>query len=149
MTEARQLSLFKGRRQRGVKPPPPPEFKTHVAVADALRHGCSPGWLWTHFPAGEERPGFKDKKGRRVSPSASRLKRMGLKRGWSDFLLIDPAGRHYWLELKRGRAGLTEDQEAFRDACWARDVPWALARSFDEAIAQLASWGAVRVKVSA
>jgi hypothetical protein len=139
MTSPRQLSLFRGRRQGGQTPPSPLEFRTHVAVADALRVGCTPGWLWSHFPAGENRD----------EATGARLKRMGLKRGWPDFLLIDGFGKHHWLELKRGKAALTDDQEAFRDACQARGVPWAVARSFDEAIAVLTLWGAIRLKVSA
>ena len=52
---ARQLSLFKGKRQRGVAAPPPKEFATHCALADLLRRWTMPGWVWTHFPSGEER----------------------------------------------------------------------------------------------
>lgn len=117
----------------------PLEVKTHVAVADALRIGAVAGWLWSHFPAGE----------RRDERTGARLKRMGLKKGWSDFLLIDPAGRHHWLELKRGQAPLTKEQEEFRDECLSRNVPWAVARSFDEAIQQLTAWGAIRLSVAA
>jgi hypothetical protein len=117
----------------------PLEVKTHVAVADALRIGAVAGWLWTHFPAGE----------RRDARTGARLKRMGLKRGWSDFLLIDPAGQHHWLELKRGASPLTTEQEEFRDACLERGVPWAVVRSFDEAMQQLTTWGAIRLSVAA
>jgi hypothetical protein len=137
---ARQLSLFKGRRQRGVKPKPVIERKTHIAIADALRAGCSPGWEWTHFPAGEHR----------TEKTGALLKRMGMKKGWSDFVLMGPDGVHHWLELKRGNAPLTEEQEGFRDACDERGVPWAVARSFNEAIAVLQRWGALdRLTVTA
>lgn len=136
---ARQLSLFKGGRQRGRAVPLPVEFRTHVAVADALRIGVMPGWLWTHFPAGEHRD----------EATGARLKRMGLKRGWSDFLLINPNGLHHWLELKRGKARLTPEQTAFMLACQGRGVPHAVVRSFDEAIRQLTDWGAIRLSVAA
>jgi len=139
MSATRQLSLFKSRRQRGVRPPDPIERQTHIAVADALRAGCAPGWLWTHFPAGEHR----DK------ATGGLLQRMGLQKGWSDFLLVSPEGIHHWLELKRGKAPLTEEQGAFLEACRARGVPCAVARSFDEAIAILQRWGALRLRVSA
>jgi hypothetical protein len=119
--------------------PLPYELETHIGVADALRAGCAPSWLWTHFPAGENRD----------ARTGERLKRMGLQKGWPDFLLIDPFGLHYWLELKRGKAPLTEEQEAFRDACEARGVPWAMARSLEAAIERLALWGALRLRVSA
>src|SRR6185436_8224446 len=48
-----QLNLFKGKRQRGTQPPPPKEFALHCMVADTVRRWILPGWIWTHFPAGE------------------------------------------------------------------------------------------------
>jgi hypothetical protein len=140
MTAWRQLDLLKDpRRQRGTKPPPALERQTHIAIADSLDLGSAPGWIWTHFPAGEKRS----------KETAALLKRMGVKPGFSDFLLISPTGQHHWLELKRGRAPLTEAQEAFRDACQARGVPHAVARSFNEAMQVLELWDAVRVRVEA
>ena len=79
----RQLSLFKGRKQRGVAPPPPKEFALHCAVADTVRRWILPGWIWTHFPAGEARSAI----------TGARLKRMGLARGFPDLLFFH-AGRH-------------------------------------------------------
>lgn len=113
--------------------PQPLEFLSHIAVADALRAAARPRWLWSHFPAGEHRN----------AATGARLKRMGLQRGWSDFILISPEALVHWLEMKRGKAPLTEDQEAFRNACWSLGVPWAVARSVDEALAQLVDWGAL------
>lgn len=139
MNTARQLSLFKGRRQRGTVARPAPEIRTHIAVADALRIGAVAGWEWSHFPAGEKRD----------PATGARLKRMGLKPGWSDFVLISPAGVHHWLELKRGKAPLEPEQVDFMLACQSRGVPHAVARSFDEAIGQLTAWGAIRLSVSA
>lgn len=139
MTSWRQLDLLKSRRQRGTRPPPAAEFATHCALADALRVGLAPGWLWTHFPAGE----LRDKS------AAARLKRMGLKPGFPDFLLIGPNGTHHWLELKRGKAPLNEAQRGLRDEFEARGVPYAVARSYQEAIDRLIAWGAVRIKVAA
>lgn len=136
----RQLDLLKHpRRQRGVKLPPAPEFRTHCAIADSLRLGLEQGWLWTHFPAGEKRD----------AGAAARLKRMGLQPGFPDFLLISPTGLHYWLELKRGRAPLTLAQSAFHLAMLKREVPCRVARSFEEAIDILRGWGAIRVRVAA
>lgn len=134
-----QLSLFKGRRQRGIQPPLAKEFATHVALADAMRRGCVSGWIWTHFPAGEAR----------TEATGRRLKRMGLKPGFADFLLIDPDGVHYWLELKRGKAPLTVAQNEFGVEMIERGVPYACCRSFNEAIATLRVWGAIRMTVTA
>lgn len=119
--------------------PLPKELSTHVAIADALRIGAQPGWLWTHFPAGEHRD----------DQTGARLKRMGLKPGWSDFLLISPEGRLHALELKRGPGPLSPDQVEFMLLCQSRGVPHAVARSFDEAISQLTAWGAIKLSVSA
>jgi hypothetical protein len=120
-----------------LKLPLPLEYETHVSVADALRLAIVPGWLWTHFPAGEKRD----------VRTAARLKRMGLNRGFADFLLIDPSGLHHWLELKRGKASLTSDQEAFGEAMMERGVPYAVARSFEDAVDQLHVWRALRPEV--
>ena len=92
MTAWRQLSLLKGPRQRGIRPPRASEFATHCAIADTLRVGISPGWIWFHPPNGELR----------LDGAGARLKRMGTKPGASDFILIaPPAGRSHALELKR------------------------------------------------
>lgn len=117
-----------------------PEYDTTVGVADALRIACAPGWLWTHFPAGEHRTGL----------AGIRLYRMGLNRGWPDFLLIHPRGVLHALELKKGTAALRPDQRVFRDAMQERGVPWAVARSLEEALHQLTEWGALqKLRISA
>ena len=81
--EARQLSLFKGRRQRGSLPPPAPEFSIQCMVADDLRRFAHPEWQWCHVPNG----------GLRNKITAYQLKRAGVKPGWPDMLLLDPFGR--------------------------------------------------------
>lgn len=138
MNLPRQLSLFRSKRQRGVAAPLPLEVKTHMALAKTLRLGLRPGWLCNHFPAGE----LRDK------TTAGKLKGMGLVPGWADFVLIDSRGVHHWLELKRGKAPLSEAQVAFRDEMWKRRVPYAVARSYDEAIEILCGWGAIRVRLA-
>jgi hypothetical protein len=108
----RQLSLFKGPRQRGVAPPAPLEFSNHVLIADLLRRWCSKRWRWTHLPLGELRDFKFDKHGRRFSPAGQRLKRMGAQPGWPDFLFAGPGKSMAWLELKRKGNDLNENQEA-------------------------------------
>lgn len=115
----------------------PTEYEMQVTVAEALTMCSAQGWLWTHFPAGEHR-----------HPAvAAKLKAMGLKKGWPDLLLLSPEGVLHALELKRGKAPLKPEQEGFRDACLARGVPWAVARSVDEALRILHDWGAVRLRL--
>jgi hypothetical protein len=132
----RQLSLLKGPRQRGIVPRAQAlEYELHCAVADTLRVSLSKGWYWTTIDHGEERPIM----------AASRLQRKGVKPGLPDILLIGPDGRHYWLELKTRKGRLSDEQEAFRDAMEERQVLWAMAVGYDEAIAWLKRWGAVRI----
>lgn len=117
-----------------MKLPLPYEVETHIALADLLRASLVPGWLWTHFPAGEVRN----------KATAARLWRMGLHPGFADFLLISPAGVHHWLELKRGNARSSAAQKEFASAMMHRGVPYALARTFTEAVGWLKRWGVIR-----
>lgn len=135
-----QLSLFKGKKQRGTKPPPPLEFDTHCMVADVLRRWQTPGWRWSHFPAGEYRPW----------PTRMRLARMGTQPGWADFVLLAPAGGGaHFLELKRKGGKLSPYQRAFAAFCEANGYPFACCDSLTDAIVQLQQWGALRASVSA
>src|SRR5262245_22171146 len=121
-----QLNLFAGKKQRGRSPSHKLEFSLHVSVADVLRRWQSPGWRWSHFPAGEWRhPG-----------TAAKLQRMGLQVGWPDFILLAPrppegplpfAGldqRTHFLELKRQGATLSNYQHAFMEFCTLNGYPY-------------------------
>jgi len=109
------------------------ERKTQIAIADLLRAACRPGWWWSHIGHGEARS----------EATGALLKRMGLRKGIADFLLIAPDGVHHWLELKRGNAPLTPEQQDFAAMLRARNVPHGVARSYDAAVAQLKAWGAL------
>lgn len=131
MTATPQRDVWK--RQTVRRLPPALERRTHIAVADLLRHTARAGWWWSHIPSGEYR----------TEATGALLKRMGLQRGMADFLLISPTGVHHWLELKRGNAPLTEDQEAFAAALRRCGVPYYVARHYDGAVHQLKQWGAL------
>lgn len=118
--------------------PPAPEFNTHCALADVLNRWARKDWLWTHFPAGEKR----------APETARRLKRMGLKPGWPDFIFIGPKAELKLLELKRGSNPLTEEQLHFHAAMRARRIDCRVARSFEQAIEILGSWGVVPVTIA-
>jgi len=131
MAKVGQIDLFT-RRIR--KAPAPVERKVHIAIADTLRVGCAPGWLWTHFPAGELR----------TKATGELLKRMGLKTGWSDFLLLDPAGRFHALELKRKGKKPTDEQQEFLAELGMRSLCHAAwVDNYDDAITVLRQWGAL------
>ena len=134
-----QLHLFKGRRQKPEAPPAASEFRLSVAVADTLRRCARKDWQWTHIGHGELRE----------AATGERLKRMGLKPGWPDYIFISPGGVAHFLELKRKARGsnLTDAQEKFRDWCLAQSVPHAVARTYDEAIAIVTNWNVLRLEV--
>ena len=132
MTRAAQADFWQRRSAR--RAPPPIERRTHIAIADLLRATAKPDWIWMHVP-GEYR----------TEQTAALLKRMGVRPGAFDFLLIGPDGRHYWLEFKRGpRAPLSEAQQQFREGLFSRSVPHGVARSFDDAVAWLKTWDVLR-----
>lgn len=124
------------------------EYAITVAVADLLRVAVMPGWFWTHFPAGEVRPSYLSKEGKRFSPAGARLWRMGLQPGWPDFLLISPNGLLHCLELKTTTGKASADQQAFLDAMASRGIPAALVRGVDQAFAQLIDWGAIQERAT-
>jgi hypothetical protein len=145
-----QLNLFRGNRQRGRSPARKLEFSLHVQVADVLRRWQTPGWRWSHFPAGEWRhPG-----------TAAKLQRMGLQVGWPDFILLSPCtqtptatevvvhtGCTHFLELKREGARLSDYQHAFMEFCALNGYPYIWCDNFKDALFHLKQWGAVRASV--
>jgi hypothetical protein len=134
----RQLSLLKGPRQRGIVPrAQASEFELHCAVADTLRKCGTKSWVWLHIPNG----------GWRTKAEAAKFTRMGVKAGVPDLLLIGPTGTHYWLELKTKYGRLTDEQADFVGELAGRNVPHAVAWGYDEAIAHLKAWGAVKVSL--
>lgn len=72
---------------------------------------------------------------------ATRLKAMGLRAGVADLVLIGPDGKAYFLEVKTPTGRLSDSQKKFQELCLARDSPYAVARSVDEAVAQVKAWG--------
>ena len=133
------LRLMDGKKTRPRKAPrtAPKESVLHIAVANTLRDHALPEWQWTHVPSGE----LRDMR------TAVKLKRMGVRRGWPDFILLPPTGRLHCLELKRQGATLTEEQEAFQLWSIRFGVPHSVAYSFDEALAALSVWGCLRIKI--
>lgn len=123
------------------KPPTPREIAIHASIADVLRRFLSPGWQWTHFPAGELRE----------PKTAAKLKRMGLAIGWPDLLLLAPAakglpgGRLHAMEVKRQGEDLSDDQEDFAAWCEAQGVPHAVVCSVAEALPILRAWGCLNL----
>ena len=133
MDEPRQLDIFKGKRQKGTKPPPALERATHIAIADLLHWGLSAGWWFSHIPSGELR----------TNATGKLLKRMGTKPGMADFMLLGPPGVHF-LELKRPPNRPTEAQLLFGKMAFCANARYRVAYSYAEAEEILRNWGAIR-----
>jgi hypothetical protein len=133
------LALAQGRKVRPRKATVvrPKEIELHIRVAKVLRDYCQPDFQWTHIGHGEVRD----------IRTASKLKNMGVRRGWPDFVLVPPSGRLCCLELKRLGQKLSEDQQAFHLWCIRHGVPYVVAHSFDEVLAALDSWGCLTIKI--
>jgi hypothetical protein len=131
------LMLAEGRKPRPRKAPMnrPKESVLHFAVAKLLREHCLPDWLWTHIASGE----LRDVR------TAAKLKAMGVRRGWPDFILVPPIGQLHSLELKRAGEVLSDDQEAFQLHCIRHGWPHVVARTLDEALVALDAWGCLRI----
>jgi hypothetical protein len=139
LTAKEFATMRKIKRGPRCPPPPAPERRTHIALADLLRRVGRADWLWFHVPNGEYR----------TKETGALLLRMGVMPGVFDLLLISPTGAHHWLELKRGaKAGMSLAQIRFRHELQVRGVPYGVARSFDEAVDFLRAWGVIEgVKV--
>jgi len=134
----RQLSLFKGKRQRGKKLPPPLEFENHCVVADICRRWILPEWRFTHLPFGEHRN----------KVTAIRLHRMGVTAGWPDFIFVGPQRRVFWLELKRKGSGrLSEDQAYLAAHLMACGFGYLCTDDVGDAVATLKDLGILRANI--
>jgi hypothetical protein len=133
------LLICEGRKPRPPKAPTfrPKEITLHMSVAKVLRDHARPEWQWCHIQNGE----LRDKR------TAGKLKQMGTKPGWPDFVLIPPAGQLHCLELKRLGETLSDAQEDFQLWCIRHNVPHSVAFTFDAALAAIDAWGVLRIKI--
>lgn len=79
--------------------------------------------------------------GKRSLITAVILQRMGVRPGVGDLCLMRSGGRAVWLELKHGAGRQSDAQKDFERTCERLGHPYALARTFDEVVAALASFG--------
>ena len=134
----RQLNLFRGKRQRGERPPTAKELALHMALEQLLLHDCSPFWRYTHIPSGE----LRDKR------TAAKLKAMGVKPGWPDFMFVGPR-QMFFLELKRAGEKPSDEQDAIGLHIISCGFGWLWTSSLEDAVATLKQLGIVRATVSA
>ena len=115
-------------------------------VADVLERWATKGWQWTHLPFGEHRNAI----------TGARLKRMGTKRGWPDFILLAPLdygmprppGPHF-LELKRKGGKLSDEQFELMQWLTTNGYEYKVCDNFNTALDILQEWGAIRSTVRA
>jgi len=115
---------------------PPLEISMHVALERLLCLSLNPDWIYTHIPAGE----YRDK------VTAARLKAMGLKPGWPDFIFVGPS--IFFLELKRRGAKPSEAQKEVAAGLRARGCHYHLSDTLEDAIATLHEVGIIRARAS-
>jgi hypothetical protein len=128
-----------------LRPPVIPEQETHETCAKVFDRLIAPPATWAFYPAGAVQ----------LPPAhAAKLSRMGLKRGWPDFIVLH--GEIYGIELKRHGARLSKTREVrtpsgapriligqverFPEllAAGMRDI--AVCYSVDDAVAALERW---------
>jgi len=131
---AGQLSLFRGKRQRGVAPPSASEFQLQVAIVDTCNRWINPEWRFTHIPSGE----------RRDIITASRLKRMGVAPGFPDLLFIGPNKMVCWVELKARSGRLSVAQGIIAGHLIASGHGYLCSSDYRDIIETLKGWGVLR-----
>ena len=75
---------------------------------------------------------------------ASRMKREGMKPGVADLQIMLPGGRSCWLEMKTAKGRQSPEQKNFEQICLKLHHAYAIARSFDEAVAIFKLWGVLK-----
>lgn len=132
MTTPPLLMIAEGRRPRPRKAPTsrPIEIDLDMRVAALLRRRCRLDWHWSHIANGE----LRDRR------TATKLKQMGVRPGWPDFILVSPRGQIHCLELKRAGESLSDDQETFKFWCVRHGVPYVIAFSMTDVLAAFGVW---------
>jgi len=87
--------------------------------------------------------------GKRAPREAARLRKQGVTPGVADITVVLPDNRCGQIEMKAGKAPLSEDQQLFRDECQKRGMPWFVCRSFVEFQAIINGWCGKRERKAA
>lgn len=104
------------------------EFRDQIALVSLLDRFKNPRWEFTHLPMGEKRSVWTGRK----------LKLMGTRKGWPDFIFVRDDGRTFWLELKRRYSGkLTKEQGVIIPFLMRAGHGVLVTNSLDEAVATL------------
>ncbi len=109
------------------------ERELHGFTADLLRLMARPGVLWLHIA----------NEGARSPRTGAYLKRMGMRPGAADFLIVR-YGHAYFLELKTGKGRLSPAQHDFEADAREAGSPYVVCRTPDGVRGVLEEWGAIR-----
>jgi len=110
------------------------EHKLQTMVVDYLNVAAAPGVFAFAVPNAA----------RRSYSIAARMKNEGLMSGVADLCVLLPAGRVGWLEMKTLKGRQSVEQKAFQARCLRLNHPYAVAKTFDEAVKVLRLWGALK-----
>ena len=101
---------------------PMDETAVHVAILEYLRNVLPDTHKVLHIPNAP-----------RSAVTGAKLKRMGMMAGAPDLLVLRPAGRVAFIEVKAEGGCLTPKQREFREWCLSMGVPHCTARSIEDA----------------
>lgn len=110
-------------------PPDPSEDQFQAAVADMLDYAfAGKPVTFSHFPSG----------GYYLTPAArARLKRLGLRAGFPDLVILWRPARQLWLELKTLKGQLSDAQESRLEIFRLLEVPVRVCRTETDVLAAL------------
>ena len=118
------------------------EERFTIVVAQYFEAMMKPDVWWSHVPSG----------GKRSKVTAALLQRMGTKRGFPDFIILNPGGHHHAIELKLDNSEIFQtkrtyqspDQKAFQQAWEATGGIYRVCRSLEEVVAYCELYGLCR-----
>jgi hypothetical protein len=111
-----------------------PEFRLQCAVADLLRFCAKPDVYWSALPMGEKR----------TLATGARLKRMGVRPGAGDLLILAPATVPIMLELKTEKGRLSDTQKATQVDWEKAGGKYFVASGYQMAHDFLEIWGIIK-----
>lgn len=129
MTPQDRAALFGTRAKRDDA-----EYRLQVAVVEHLKLRAMPDVVWYAVPNGEHRS----------KATGAKLKKMGVRPGVADLMLIlPPEGHSAALELKVNDNRASVAQGDFAADCRNAGATYAIAWDIDQALAILEAWGAI------
>jgi len=82
--------------------------------------------------------------GKKSIQSAVRDKKLGVKAGVPDIVIIGFDGVTRYIELKTNKGSLNENQKDFKAFCLLNNIPYSLCRSLDDVIIVLKEWHLIK-----